>query len=96
MVLSELGFFQNKPTPLRMDNQSAIALARNSGIQGHAKHINIQYHFLQDCIASKKIEVLHCPGNDNPADIFTKPLACPKFEYFCEKLGMLALKGSVN
>jgi hypothetical protein len=96
MVLSELGFSQNEPTPLRIDNQSAIALARNSDTQGHAKHINMQYHFLQDRIASKEIKVSHCLSDKNPADIFTKPLARPKFEYFREKLGMLALRGSVN
>jgi hypothetical protein len=79
-----------------MDNQSAIALVCNSGIQEHTKHINIQYHFLQDRIASKEIEVLHCPSDKNPANIFTKPLARPKFEYFRKKLGMLALRGSVN
>nr|AAZ28935.1 polyprotein [Phanerochaete chrysosporium RP-78] len=96
MLLEELGFAQPNPTLLYMDNQSALALARNTGTQGRAKHIDIRYHFLRDKISSKEISVAHCPGEDNPADIFTKPLARQKFEHFRAMLGMSASRGSVE
>lgn len=96
MLLEELGFPQRAPTLLQMDNQSALALTRNTGTQGRAKHIAIRYHFIRDHIQTEEITVSHCAGEDNPADIFTKPLARPKFERFREMLGMSALRGSVE
>ena len=34
------------PFPLLSDNQSACALANNSAITSHSKHIDIQHHFI--------------------------------------------------
>ena len=96
MLLTELGFPQRDASILNMDNQSAIALAHNTGSQGRAKHIDIQYHFIRDRIASNEIAVRHCPGEDNPADTFTKPLARDKFEKFRDMLGVSASRGSVG
>ena len=95
-LLGELGFPQKSPALLYMDNQSALALARNTGSQGRAKHIDIRYHFIRDRITKGELEVAHCPGETNPADIFTKPLGFPKFEQLRAQLGMSPSRGSVN
>jgi hypothetical protein len=96
MLLKELGFEQSGPTHLKMDNQSALALAHNTGAQGRAKHIDICYHFLRDKIESQEIAVSHYPGEDNLADIFTKALARFKFDKFRKMLGMSVSRGSVD
>jgi hypothetical protein len=96
MLLKELGFEQSGPTHLKMDNQSVLALTRNTGEQGRTKHIDICYHFLRDKIELQEIAVSHCPGEDNLADIFTKALAQFKFNKFRKMLGMLVLRGSVD
>jgi hypothetical protein len=42
------------------------------------------YHFIWDCARSKLVELKHVPGVDNPADMWTKPLASEKFLKFKE------------
>ena len=96
MLLNDLGFLQERPTDLQMDNQSALALARNNGTQSRAKHIDIRYHFLCEKIESGEIAVSHCPGDVNPADIFTKALPRPRFELLRSLLGMSPSRGSVE
>ena len=96
MLLNELGFTQRTPTVLHMDNQSAIALAKNTGSQGRAKHIDIRYHFLRNKIEEGAISVVHCPGDVNPADIFTKALPRPRFELLHNLLEMSLSRGSVS
>lgn len=52
------------------------------------KHIDIRYHFIHEAVENREISVIRVPTNDNPADIFTKALAYPKFEPFCMALGV--------
>ena len=96
MLLNELGFTQRAPTILHMDNQSAIALAKNTGSQGRAKHIDIRYHFLRNKIEEGVIPIVHFPGDVNPADIFTKALPRFRFELLRNLLRMSSSRGSVS
>ena len=72
---SFLGFPQNGPAYLYLDNKSAIDLAENSS-QFHpwSKHIDIQYHFIAEKVKSGAIKVMWCPTDSMTADILTKPL----------------------
>jgi hypothetical protein len=51
-----------------------------------SKHIEIKYHYIRDILQRKVVHVHYIPTHEKIADIFTKPLANTKFEYFCEKL----------
>lgn len=95
-LLAELGFSQDAPTTLHMDNQSAIAFSKNTGSHGRAKHVDIRYHFVRDRISSNEISVVHCAGTENPADVFTKVLSRFKFEDARALLNMSASRGSVG
>ena len=58
---------------LHVDNQGAIALARNPVQHQMSKHIDIKYHFVileiqRGCIQLEYVQSVH-----NVADIFTKP-----------------------
>lgn len=44
-LLKELNFPQEGPTEIYVDNQSAIALAKNPAFHDRSKHIDTKYHF---------------------------------------------------
>ena len=61
---------------------------KDNKFHSHTKHIELRYHFIRKAVESKKIFVKYIPSEENVADIFTKPLASPKFEGFITKLGL--------
>jgi Reverse transcriptase (RNA-dependent DNA polymerase) len=76
----DLGYTHNKPTIL-VDNKSAIKLAYNPEYHKRTKHIDIQYHYIRDQIKQNKVVVLYVPTKQNLADILTKNLRTPTYEY---------------
>ena len=52
------------------------------------KHVHWAYHRIRDQVERKEIAVSHVPGDENPADIFTKPLGRLKFCRFHTMLGL--------
>ncbi|KAI0519071.1 hypothetical protein KFK09_006511 [Dendrobium nobile] len=85
-LLSELDCTQNHPTPLYCDNTSAIALANNPVYHARTKHIEIDCHFIRECIKNQSIQVLHVASKDQLADLFTKPLSISRFKQLTLKL----------
>src|SRR5882762_4938951 len=86
-----IGELRGKPTqPLTIhcDNQGAIALSKDNKFHARTKHIDIRHHFIREAIEDWKLSVVYIPTDDNPADIFTKPLAKAKFRRFVELLGL--------
>ena len=51
------------------------------------KHIEIRYHFIRDMVQKGVLKLKYVPTKEQVADVFTKPLAHVKFEYFRDKLG---------
>ena len=58
---------------LHVDNQGAIALARNPVGHQRSKHIDIKYHFVRLEIQRGCIQLEYVQSEHNIADIFTKP-----------------------
>jgi hypothetical protein len=54
----------------------------------HAKHVEVDYHFVRDRVAKKKIEVRFFSSYDQLAYILTKPLSHASFSYLWSKLHM--------
>ncbi|KAJ3540522.1 hypothetical protein NM688_g6215 [Phlebia brevispora] len=86
-LLNELGL-PLKPTPISVDNQSAIFTATNSIMERRSKHIDIRYHYICEVIERNEVEVLHIAGEENPADMFTKNLGHVKHHKFREAVGL--------
>lgn len=86
--LDELGFDTSKPSPLFLDNASAEQVVRNPEHQSTMKHVHRCWNWIRSHVADGFIEVRHVPGNENPADIFTKPLKRIKFVRFRDALGL--------
>ena len=70
------------------DNQGAIALAYNPVYHAKTKHVELNIHFIREKVAAKKIVVQFVPGEDQTADILTKPLTFDQFHYLRSKLNV--------
>ncbi|KAI0519536.1 hypothetical protein KFK09_006985 [Dendrobium nobile] len=74
-LLAEFQLLQSEPTKLYCDNVSALTLATNPVFHAQTKHIEIDAHFIHDCIRTKQLSVHHICSQDQPADLFTKSLS---------------------
>ncbi|PNX54637.1 histone deacetylase [Trifolium pratense] len=76
-------------TPLVLcDNQSAVALAHNPVLHARTKHMEIDLFFVREKVLAKQLQVVHIPGTDQWADLFTKPLSSAKFLALRPKLNV--------
>ena len=87
-LLEDLGLHQQAPTPLYCDNQSAIGLAKNPVFHARTKHISLQHHFIREQVEDKQVTLLYCKGENQVADILTKPLSKERFQFHCKILGL--------
>jgi hypothetical protein len=62
------------PTTLYCNNQATLHLTTDDNYHARTKHIDIQYHFIQQTISDKHIKIKYCPTDDMTADILTKVL----------------------
>jgi len=76
-------------TSIHADNQSAIALSKDSQFHARSKHIDIQHHFIREKVGDGSIELVYCPTDEMLADILTKGLSKAKHEKFTRELGLL-------
>ena len=64
------------------------------------KHIEVHYHFIQEKVLSKEIDLEYVNTEEQVADIFTKALGTEKLQMFRSLLGVaemeLSLRGSVD
>src|ERR1700730_4291609 len=60
-LLTDLGFPRTTSTLIRADNQGCISLSCHPIAHSRAKHIDIQHHFIRECVASSEVELRFCP-----------------------------------
>ncbi|XP_020698693.1 uncharacterized protein LOC110111254 [Dendrobium catenatum] len=85
-LLKEFHVEHSSPVPIFCDNISAISLAHNPVFHARTKHIEIDHHFIRECVNNGTVVIHHVSTNDQIADIFTKPLSTSKFCDFRHKL----------
>jgi len=88
-LLKELRMSHEK---LYVDNSSTIALVKNLVFHNRSKHIDIRFHYLQDCIINKKVEVKHVKTQNQVANIFSKPLKYDVFAKIIDMLGVIKMR----
>nr|GEV96480.1 hypothetical protein [Tanacetum cinerariifolium] len=76
---------------LYCDNKSAITLCCNNVLHSRAKHIDVRYHFIQEQVENRIVELYFVWTEYQLVDIFTKPLLRERFNFLIEKLGMRSL-----
>ncbi|RYG95336.1 transposon Pol polyprotein, partial [archaeon] len=74
------------PTPLHIDNQSAIDIATSYVVNKRSKHIDLRYHIIKEYIRDGVITLVDTKSADNLADLFTKSVPTPTFTGLLHKL----------
>ena len=88
-LLLELEFTVEMPIPMHCDNQTAIFIINNLTFHERTKHIEVDYHYVQDMVMKGVISTPYIQSSEQLADIFTKELSVGIFESLCTKLGMI-------
>src|SRR5277367_2092106 len=86
--LNELGHNINDQNVIYCDNQGAIALAHNPEHHARTKHIDIQYHFVRNCVEDGTVRLEYCPTEDMVADGLTKALGPERHRKLAKMMGM--------
>ncbi|XP_019191498.1 PREDICTED: uncharacterized protein LOC109186038 [Ipomoea nil] len=90
-LLQELGLHSGQPATLWCDNLGVTYLCANPVFHARTKHVEIDYHFVRDKVASGDFLVNYVSTTDQLADIFTKPLPSPCFSALRGKLNVASL-----
>jgi hypothetical protein len=90
-LLTELGLDLHFPTVLHIDNQSAIAIARNPEFHDRTKHIEVRHHFLRHKVEGEEIRLEYTPTDDQVADVLTKGVVREKHDKFAGAIGIRRL-----
>jgi hypothetical protein len=85
-LLAELQVSISSPPLLWCDNIGASFLASNPMINARTKHVEVDYHFVRERVANKSLLIHFLSSKDQIADVFTKPLASPRFTLLSSKL----------
>lgn len=71
-LFDELGILPSSATPMYIDNQSAIQIAKNLVFHERTKHIEINCHFVRHYFLAGSILLPHTSSTTQLADFFTK------------------------
>jgi hypothetical protein len=91
LLLSELGQDMSSPTILHVDNQSAIAIARNPEFHERTKHIDVRYHYIRQVIDDGTLYLEYAPTQEQVADVLTKGLPPASHIKFMTAMGVQRL-----
>ena len=72
-----------------MDNQSAMAIAKNPQFHDRTKHIEVRYHYLHDKVEAKELDLEYIPTGEQVADVLTKVLNREKHTSFTKDMGVV-------
>ena len=92
-LLSELTGVEAHPPALMVDNQPAIALAKNSVLHDRSKHIDVKFHFLRDCFDGGQIIIEFVETGRQITDVLTKPLGRLRFTELKKMISIEGVKG---
>jgi hypothetical protein len=90
-LLGELLGREPEVVELKVDNKSALALARNPVFHERSKHIDLRYHFIQNCLAEGTVSATYINTVDQLTDILTKALGRVKFQELRARIGMVQI-----
>jgi hypothetical protein len=78
---------QEKPC-LWCDNLCATFLSANPVSHARIKHIEIDFHFVRERVAARKLAIKYVSSKDQVADVFTKALPVRNLHEFRRNLNI--------
>ena len=85
-VLKDLGLFLSSPPKLCCDNVYASAITSNPFFHAPTKHMEVDFHFVQERVLRRDLQVKYIATRDQLADIFTKSLSSSRFVFLHSKI----------
>ena len=76
------------PVLIRVDNQAAIASAKDFRVSQRSKHIATKHFYIRCLLEDGVYKLKYIPSKENVADILTKPLKPAAFVRLREKLNI--------
>ena len=64
-------------------------MTENPVFHDKSNHIEIQYFYIRHMVQKGAIKLQYVSTDEQVTDVLTKPLSQVKFEYFCDKLGVV-------
>ena len=93
-LLKELGVSQQRVPVLWCDNLGVTYLTANPVFHARTKHIEIDFHFVRERVASGALEVRFISSNDQLANVFTKPATRQMLDCFSTNLNLVQSRSS--
>ena len=84
-IVEEMGMEVPLPFDLQMDNEAARIFCMGSAAKTRLKHIDCRQEFVRLLRSKDILRAVHVPSKENLADLMTKILPRPTFEYLVEK-----------
>ena len=78
-ILDDLGFQQDSPTKLHIDNAGAVFMVSAQAPTKRTRHVDIRYFALLDWSTTKRLLAVNIPTAKNPSDALTKAVGRTKF-----------------
>lgn len=88
-LLKDFKIEPEEPISIYEDNSGAIAIAKFGNLTKNSKHIEVHYHFVNECYENKIIKLVKVESENNIADTLTKALGRVKFEKFRNMLKIM-------
>jgi hypothetical protein len=77
---------------LKIDNVSAINLAKNPIAHGRSKHIELRFHYLREQVDNGNLSLMHCRSEEQVADLLTKAVSVQVFQRLRDLMGVECVK----
>ena len=81
-ICKESDFYPSlKPTPMLIDNSSAIAISKGPGVTSRTRHIELRYHYVRQLVSNDEIAPTKIGTKDNVSDVLTKAVSTDVFNH---------------
>jgi hypothetical protein len=91
-LLNEINNIKCESVILKVDNLSAINLAKNLIAHGRSKHIEMRFHYLREQVDKGILKLEHCRTEVQVADLLTKGVTVEVFKRLKNLMGVKSLE----